>query len=351
MEETAIVRKTRLLTQLLLLSITLNVGLLATFFYRSLTPEPVATEVSPKNHFEVTNGEMIYSYFHCTFNELVDKLSDERLVEEGYRVCDLALACLVSYHHFDLERALPSARIQRRHLLFVHVDGGEQVDIPVFPGLTEEDFSAVAQFAQREKHPLTPKGLFLALSESNEKSLQEAFFRTSPFVAVQTLFNREGMELSQPELLALLREGNWSIIRKIHEEKVFTKEQQLAVLSSLVGEGSEKAARLLLTIDKEYALKRLPDETLAKLVKHTDDKEVLKTVAHGVRQDKVRAVAQEKLGEPQVNREGPETYVIKKGDTLWHIAKKFHVTVKDLQKANTITNLDKIKPGKEITIP
>mgnify|MGYP006897294850 CR=1 FL=1 len=59
--------------QMLLLSATLNVGLFTTFLYRSLSPKPVAWENPEKKTFEVTNGEMIYSYFHCSFDELVEK--------------------------------------------------------------------------------------------------------------------------------------------------------------------------------------------------------------------------------------------------------------------------------------
>ncbi len=48
-----------------------------------------------------------------------------------------------------------------------------------------------------------------------------------------------------------------------------------------------------------------------------------------------------------------QTYIIKKGDTLNKIAKKFNVTLEQLLKANkaTIKNADKIKVGQEIIIP
>jgi LysM repeat protein len=48
-----------------------------------------------------------------------------------------------------------------------------------------------------------------------------------------------------------------------------------------------------------------------------------------------------------------QTYVIKSGDTLLKIAKKFDVTVEELLAANkaTIKNKDKIKVGQEIVIP
>ena len=46
-----------------------------------------------------------------------------------------------------------------------------------------------------------------------------------------------------------------------------------------------------------------------------------------------------------------KSYVVQKGDTLLSIARRFGVTVKQLQTANNITNPDRIFPGQTITIP
>ena len=45
-----------------------------------------------------------------------------------------------------------------------------------------------------------------------------------------------------------------------------------------------------------------------------------------------------------------ETYVITKGDTLYQIAKKYNITVKDLKKANNLTN-DLLSIGQNLIIP
>ncbi len=46
-----------------------------------------------------------------------------------------------------------------------------------------------------------------------------------------------------------------------------------------------------------------------------------------------------------------KTYVVQRGDTLMSIAKRFGLTLKDLQTANNITNPDKIYPGQKLVIP
>lgn len=46
-----------------------------------------------------------------------------------------------------------------------------------------------------------------------------------------------------------------------------------------------------------------------------------------------------------------KSYVIQRGDTLMSIARRFGLTVKQLQDANNITNPDRIYPGQTLVIP
>lgn len=45
------------------------------------------------------------------------------------------------------------------------------------------------------------------------------------------------------------------------------------------------------------------------------------------------------------------TYIVQKGDTLLSIARRYGLTVKQLQSANNISNPDRIYPGQTLTIP
>lgn len=45
------------------------------------------------------------------------------------------------------------------------------------------------------------------------------------------------------------------------------------------------------------------------------------------------------------------THIVKKGDNLWSIAKKFKITQKALCELNKITNAQKLKPGRTLIIP
>jgi LysM repeat protein len=48
---------------------------------------------------------------------------------------------------------------------------------------------------------------------------------------------------------------------------------------------------------------------------------------------------------------GSQTYVVKRGDTLYTIGLKFGVTADAIQKANNISNPNRIDPGQELVIP
>lgn len=45
------------------------------------------------------------------------------------------------------------------------------------------------------------------------------------------------------------------------------------------------------------------------------------------------------------------THVVAKGQTLGHIAKRYHVTIKELCEANHIRRRDKIRPGQKLIVP
>ncbi|RPI32876.1 MAG: peptidoglycan endopeptidase [Nitrospiraceae bacterium] len=48
-------------------------------------------------------------------------------------------------------------------------------------------------------------------------------------------------------------------------------------------------------------------------------------------------------------KEGPETYTVKKGDSLWKIGKRYSVSVKDLKKINSLKSR-RLKPGQELVL-
>jgi spore coat assembly protein SafA len=60
----------------------------------------------------------------------------------------------------------------------------------------------------------------------------------------------------------------------------------------------------------------------------------------------------DKINIPAKAKKTPKTYIVKKGDAMWEIAAKYGVTLTDLEEANPqIENSNLIYPGQKINIP
>ncbi|MFT5317437.1 MAG: hypothetical protein ACI8RA_000684, partial [Chlamydiales bacterium] len=121
-------RQVRLLTQLLIVSGTLNIGFISFYFYSVLDeqtkfpryenmPAANAQQQAPLADFR-GNKEVIRQFQSMTFEQLVGKIAVKDLVEDGFTQRDLALACMVDYYHFNLQVVFKGETIQKRVLLF-----------------------------------------------------------------------------------------------------------------------------------------------------------------------------------------------------------------------------------------
>ena len=54
---------------------------------------------------------------------------------------------------------------------------------------------------------------------------------------------------------------------------------------------------------------------------------------------------------PSLKASAPNVYVVKKGDSLWTIAKNTSVSVEKIKQANRNKNLRILQPGQQLTIP
>ena len=64
----------------------------------------------------------------------------------------------------------------------------------------------------------------------------------------------------------------------------------------------------------------------------------------------ITAVTESENEQPCQLKGGAVIYTVKKGDTLWNIAKKYHTTVEDIVKINKIENPDLIYPCQRLLI-
>jgi hypothetical protein len=396
-------RRTKWLTQALIISGTLNIGLIATFAYFVLKEkhETFALELKPssKDPKEVlmTNVQLLRSYSVLPYPELLLRLENRELIEEGLTKRDLSLGCLVAFHHFDLDKALSGASLQKRMIPYTNHEGQESIEIPVFPGLSDEQFQAILHYAKTEKWPLTSQGLFYELKRSlspRDPSLLEAFYLSSEYYAVYHLLTKSGLMITPEQTVDLICEGEWKTLADLTAQQrmamELTPDRRRIFLLEYLNNNSKCAAKFLLDSDLDFVLKRLDDGQILKILDlYTDKSPTLENFAKELlaspRTDSVwkRAAsllysfANESVPDPYnhqvvLQRFLPQLipaqqpvsslpklvpkhhkkkmHVVEPGDNLWKIARKYQVSVEDIKRINHL-DTEKLRPGRQIEIP
>ena len=280
----------RRLTQALMISGALNIVLLSLFFYWMVKEKPPTTyyQLKPANQEQEqppladmrTSEEVIREYNHMLLEQLITRLNNSQLVENGYTQRDLALASLVSKHHFDLSRALPGQAIpvQKRTLSYSD-SAGKKEELVIYPGLSEHQFQSIVQFAATEKWPLTSEGLFQTLKEKGnhkeDHTLAESFFLTPEFLAVETLFQRSEANLNRDRLLDIILDGDWEVLSSFTEQQKVSQDLSPAkrqrFLIDYIAKKSKAAAYALLQTDGAFAARKLDDRSIVFILKLVDN--------------------------------------------------------------------------------
>jgi hypothetical protein len=268
----SIMKRSKWLTQALIISGTLNVGFLSTFIYLTLRDQqrPLRLELQqPKANTAARRlglQEVIAEDQKRSFEELVQRLNSSEHVESGYTRRDLALSVLVSLHDFHLEKALGTLSVQQRVVLCIDRKTGEKKQLTIFPGLADYQYEAIIHYAKTERWPLTARGLFFALKKSAfpyDSSLLETFALTPQFHCIQALFFKTGMALTKSQLVQLLTAGEWEMIQQmshlLQAGTAFDLQRRRQLLISLLASRSQLAAALLLQSDALFLLKRFDD--------------------------------------------------------------------------------------------
>lgn len=394
------IKKIRLLTKILIVSLGCNIILATSLITSKMSGHHVfdhkKTSVAKTLKLQPSNGEVVKNFFLCSFGELTTYLANDELLQDGYTKRDLALSCLVAFHHFDIERAVVGKHLQRRKLSFVHVDGGEQFDLEVYPGLDETDFMLIQNFIKREKWPLTTEGLFEELKKEKDdvlltSSLAQSFVSTSEFYTLYTLFRRKSDNVKASEVLQMLLEGPWKFFEEFTTEQKaspdLTQESMRNLLTKYVRCNIPSASLLWIKLDSDHVLHGLDDSLLKEVVEPIEENSTvttifLKQLLCSVRSDELREIAGRKLYAFE-NLTPPEPYdnnlalvkflpamfakerkdepvkemtqerfmhTVKEGESLWKIAKKYRISIADIRKCNRLKS-DKLRPGQKIEIP
>lgn len=268
----------RKLTKALFISGAINIALASLFFYWMIREKPPTPyfELKPAKieesqapfAIDESLSEVIHYFKSLPLDQLTSKLSNSEFVESGYRKRDLALACLVTFHHFDLSRALLDdvQPAQTRVIAFGLKKDGKPAKVVIYPGLSDKQYESIIRFAKRERWPLTSKGLFLNLKNLKGKtlnSLAEAFYLTPEFISVEMLFNRAETHIEKAEILNVLTDGTFAMLATFAEHQKqshdLTAARRQYFLLEYIKNNSKAAAYLLLKTDGPVIVRKLDD--------------------------------------------------------------------------------------------
>lgn len=414
-------KQTRRLMQFLFFSGGLNIILATLLGYIYVTEKSIAPVIEQKPAakqaletplaIDRSGSEVIRYFKSLSFEQLVAKLQDSRLVENGYAQRDFALAILAAFQHFDLTRALKGTPqpIQKRLITFGMQQNGKPSRILVYPGLTDRHFQAIIDFAKTERWPQTGRGLFAMLrtQEPPNPSLVDAFFLTPEFTSVEMLFKRSGVVVDKSELIAVIREGSWPLLYGFTEQQRLSQDLSPAkrqrFLIDYIKMNSRAAASLMLKTDGSFAAKKLDDETVASILNLSDEntpeaEKFALELLTSPRSDAIWKLAAGRLYEfagekkpdkslhhaalnrflPQATYMQPKkieelltlkeesipaplipkrqqypiekTYIVQDGDNLWKIARRFQVDIDTIRSHNHLEG-DFLHPGNVLRIP
>jgi len=207
-------RKTRWLSQALILSLLLNAALLGLFLYSLANTYPFDYAPAPP---ELPAPDPALA--SLSLPELTLKLSEPGVI-----------SALAKSHHIDISRALGSKTIPHQ--------------------LTSFQVSQLRKFLATERWPYTSHGLYLQLQEHGltKPTLLQAFCQTEGFHVFEMLFAQSQVPITKGDLLSLICEGSWETFSDWERsQKVqcdLSEQRREALLDAYRAQGSETAARL-----------------------------------------------------------------------------------------------------------
>ncbi len=327
----------------LIVSGCLNLVLFALCVYLTFVETGEYTEptchTSSVEHIGETNADIIARFSLLPYTELVSNLQSKELMEYGYTKRDLALAALVSFHHFNIEKALAGAVTER--CLFKT----ENSECVLFPFLEDRHYAQILQFIAEERWPFTSEGLFLRIKKQLpgfDPSLLAAFSITPEVQKIALLFDRSGAPLHMNMLLSLIMEGEYAFLNGV-EEGI---EGRRIFLLRYLRSGSRFSAKIFIEIDRDYVLRRFSNEDIGKLMDLIVVDEAFKEAL--LRSPRSIDAPRKEFTVMQEVKE--RVHIIENGENLWKIARKYHTTVHRLMEYNQLET-ERIRPGRTLKIP
>lgn len=314
-------------------------------------------------------------HFHVlSIHQLIECVSENSCVEEGYSIRDLALSYLVWQHQFDLARAMQQLPPIHSTTLHLSIDG-TLCTLPLYLALSDAHYDAILAFGRKEQWPITPAAMFALLKNpqtAENLALKESFCLCAPFQLLYKSLSGSQQEEQESQAhegwnmslcLSRILEGDWqqcvNCLKAVcqHASSIhlarqtflaFYPPEKALLQKESVGLGTEVKTELLLAKTAESV--PVPSQQIAKEKTKAKEKE---TAGQGKIVEKAVAGTQasaKRKSSPSAAYSIPKLYVVRTGDSLWKIARAFQVDVEKLKAYNALQS-DRLHPGLNLLIP
>lgn len=235
----------------------------------------------------------------------------------------------------------------------------------LLPNIDEREYSLIRRYLSRERYPFTSRGLFVSISKNLEQGVVDEdclyhFCHTPEFLYLRTLLCGADERVASVASLArmVIRNGEqifFSLCNEHNRTTAISDRQRQKVLSAYVSLGEPLAALLLLVHDEDWVIHEFTDEALKAFINLLPEESsysqnfisrVLSTprsfVAHDV------SVVETPVADAK--EAVFEDYIVKDGDSLWLIARRYGVTIEEIMRVNRMTH-HRLLPGKCLKLP
>ncbi len=231
----------------------------------------------------------------------------EYIIEKGD-----TLFIVARKHHTTIKEVLEANDMERNAMIRI----GQVLKVPTNTYFPDEIKKEETKLSKKEKKE-EPKGIYEVQSGD-------------------TLFSiAKKNHVTLKEIMALNDIKAGSVIKVGQKLKVSKKSTFIA------SKKKEKKTKIVL---KKYRVKR--GDTLSKIArKYKISIKKLRKLNKLSRKSRLKRGALLVVGEKKVTKKKPSIYRVRKGDTIWLIAKRNHISVKKLRKLNGLKRKSKLRKG------
>ncbi|SYX08640.1 membrane-bound lytic murein transglycosylase D,LysM domain [Chlamydia poikilotherma] len=355
-------KTTRWLWQALVLSAVLNIVFLL-LFYSTIFRKDIYK-------LRLFSGPLVAKSCRVKYipEDFLRNLSEASL-EELYRLLDedhllygrplklWALSVAIHTYDVDVGSALPHP------LTFTQLRSNGKTWL--LPNIDEKEYGIVRRYLSRERYPFTSRGLFVSISKNLERGAVDEdclyhFCHTPEFLYLRTLLCGADEHVASVASLARMVIRNeeqifFSLCNENNRAMEISDQQRQKILSAYMNLGEPLAALLLLVHDEDWVIHEFTDEALKKFIgllpkESPYSQSFISRVASTRGSFVVNDVTTVETLVADTQEVICQDYIVKDGDSLWLIARRFGVTIDEIMRLNHMSH-HRLLPGKCLKLP